>query len=91
MSYPSKGVLFFSRGVRKRLILSIEKVVLEMVNKYARELEIAQENNFSSWHLLGQKEVWPNYYIGNSHQEEVVYLQNWILERGNWLDKKWGN
>ena len=87
---------FFKSALKKRWnqlrqsILS-EKVVLEMVNKYARELEIAQENNFSSWHLLGQKKVWPNYYIGNSHQEEVVYLQNWILERGNWLDKKWGN
>jgi len=87
---------FFKSALKKRWnqlrqsILS-EKVVLEMVNKYARELEIAQENNFSSWHLLGKKKVWPNYYIGNSHQEEVVYLQNWILERGNWLDKKWGN
>ena len=88
--------VFFKSALKKRWIqlrqsILSEKVVLEMVNKYARELEIAQENNFSSWHLLGQKDVWPNYYIGNSHQEEVVYLQNWILERGNWLDKKWGN
>ena len=62
-----------------------------MITNYAKELEIPQKNNFSCWHLLGQKEVWPNYYIGSSHQEEVIYLQNWILERGKWLDKKWGN
>jgi len=87
---------FFKSALKKRWSqlrgsMLNEKVVLEMINKYAKELEIAQENNFSSWHLLGKKKVWPNYYIGNSHQEEVVYLQNWILERGNWLDKKWGN
>ncbi len=88
--------VFFKSALKKRWnqlrqsILS-EKTILEMITNYAKELEIAQKNNFSCWHLLGQKEVWPNYYIGSSHQEEVVYLQNWILERGKWLDKKWGN
>ena len=88
--------IFFKSALKKRWnqlrqsILS-EKVVLEMVNKYAKELEIAQENNFSSWHLLGQKEVWPNYYIGNSHREEVEYLKMWISKRAKWLDEKWKN
>ncbi len=88
--------IFFKSALKKRWnqlrqsILS-EKAILEMVNKYAKKLEVSQKNNFSLWNLLGQKEVWPNYYIGNSHEEEVVYLRNWVLERGKWLDKKWGN
>jgi len=88
--------IFFKSALKKRWnqlrqsVLS-EKTVLEMVNKYEKKLEVSQKNNFALWNLLGQKEVWPNYYIGNSHEEEVVYLRNWILERGKWLDKKWGN
>ena len=68
-----------------------DEVVMEMVEKFDRELEIAQENNFDKWSLLGQKEVWPNYYIGDTHQDEVNYLQRWISERAKWLDKQWKN
>ena len=88
--------VFFKSALKKRWkqlrqsVLS-DKDILEMVDGYAKELKIAQENNFDKWNLLGQKDVWPNYYIGNSHQDEVEYLQSWILERGEWLDKKWGN
>ena len=62
-----------------------------MVEKFAVELEIAQENNFDKWSLLGKKEVWPNYYIGNSHSDEIEYLKAWALERANWLDQQWKN
>ena len=68
-----------------------DEVILEMVEDFAGELEIAQENNFDKWSLLGQKEVWPNYYIGNSHREEVEYLKIWISNRAKWLDEKWKN
>jgi hypothetical protein len=87
---------FFKSALKKRWrqlrgsTLS-DKVVLEMVDTFAVELEIAQENNFDKWSLLGQKEVWPNYYIGNSHREEVEYLKMWISKRAKWLDEKWKN
>ena len=86
--------LFFKSALSKRWgqlrssTLS-DKVVLEMVEEFAGELKIAQENNFDRWSLLGQKEVWPNYYIGNSHSDEVDYLKTWTLERVNWLDQHW--
>ena len=88
--------LFFKSALKKRWrqlrssTLS-DEVVLEMVEEFAGELEIAQENNFDKWSLLGQKEVWPNYYIGNSHREEVEYLKIWISKRAKWLDEKWKN
>ena len=87
---------FFKSALKKRWrqlrssTLS-DEVVLEMVDTFAVELEIAQENNFDKWSLLGQKEVWPNYYIGNSHREEVEYLKIWISKRAKWLDEKWKN
>ncbi|HIK62942.1 MAG TPA: hypothetical protein EYG01_02945 [Flavobacteriales bacterium] len=87
---------FFNSALTKRwkqLRISTlsDEVVMEMVEKFDRELEIAQENNFDKWSLLGQKEVWPNYYIGDTHQDEVNYLQRWISERAKWLDKQWKN
>ena len=70
----------FSKG-------SIEK----MIDLHASELSVGAENNFDKWHLLGKKEVWPNYYIGNTHQDEVDYLEQWLLKRVQWLDTKWSN
>ncbi|GIL21778.1 MAG: hypothetical protein BroJett042_02910 [Bacteroidota bacterium] len=41
--------------------------------------------NFTRWPVLGQY-VWPNYYVGNSFQEEIIWLKNWITQRMSWLD-----
>ena len=30
--------------------------------------------------------MWPNYYVGNTFQDEIVYLKNWIDDRLTWLD-----
>ena len=37
------------------------------------------------WPRLGQY-VWPNVFIGQTYEEEVAFLRNWILERVAWLD-----
>jgi len=66
-----------------------EDSITKIISFYSSELNVAEKNNFEKWHLLGQKEVWPNYYIGKSHSDEIDYLQNWILERVQWLDKQW--
>jgi CotH protein len=42
-------------------------------------------NNFSTWPILGSY-VWPNQFVGNSHQEELDYLRQWIQNRLVWLD-----
>ncbi|MBK5277845.1 MAG: CotH kinase family protein, partial [Bacteroidia bacterium] len=45
----------------------------------------SQQRNFQKWPVLG-KYVWPNYYIGQSFQEEVDWLKTWITQRMAWLD-----
>ncbi|MBN2572740.1 MAG: CotH kinase family protein [Ignavibacteriales bacterium] len=45
----------------------------------------AIERNFQRWPILSQW-VWPNYFVGNTYQEEINYLKNWISERINWID-----
>ena len=41
-------------------------------------------NNESIWNLLG-KYIWPNYYVGNSFNDEQSYLESWISNRMDWL------
>lgn len=45
----------------------------------------AQKRNFQQWPVLGQY-VWPNYYVGNTFQQEVDWLKSWISQRMSWLD-----
>lgn len=51
-------------------------------------LNPAQVRNFQKWPVLGEY-VWPNYYVGQSHAEEVKYLKDWLLMRVKYLDKVW--
>ena len=57
-------------------------VFLENMSSYINE---AQERNFDRWSILGQY-VWPNDYIGQSYLDELTYLENWIINRLNWVD-----
>lgn len=45
--------------------------------------------NFIYWPILG-KWVWPNSFIGNSHDEEINFLREWIDRRLSWLDQHMG-
>ena len=41
--------------------------------------------NFTRWPILG-KYVWPNYFIGETYDDEVQYLKDWITDRMIWMD-----
>ena len=45
----------------------------------------AVERNFERWPVIGEY-VWPNYFIGETYEDEVVYLKEWIEARVNWMD-----
>lgn len=45
--------------------------------------------NFERWPIMGLY-VWPNSYVGSSYSDEEWYLRNWIDDRLEWLDSKWG-
>jgi hypothetical protein len=45
--------------------------------------------NFQRWPILGVH-VWPNSYVGNSYSDEEWFLRNWIDDRLEWLNSKWG-
>jgi hypothetical protein len=45
--------------------------------------------NFQRWPILGLY-IWPNSYVGNSFSDEEWFLRNWIDDRLEWLNSKWG-
>jgi len=58
------------------------QVIFDSLGVY---LDEAQERNFNKWKILGNY-VWPNYFVGNTWQEEMTYLNNWVLNRLSWMD-----
>jgi len=58
-----------------------------------RELLDSSNNagyNFTRWPILGEW-VWPNFFVGQTYNEEVDYLKDWVLNRTAWLDEQIGN
>jgi hypothetical protein len=67
--------------------LSNERV-MTMMDSLNALLTWPQDRNFKRWPILGQY-VWPNFFVGNSHYAEVLFLKGWIRDRMSWLDNKW--
>jgi hypothetical protein len=61
------------------------EVILHYVDSVVAVLDDAQKRNFERWPVLGEY-VWPNYYVGETYEEEVDWLKNWITARLQWLD-----
>ena len=60
-------------------------VILQFIDDQAAILNEAQSRNFDRWGVLGNY-VWPNYFVGNTHAEEIDFLKNWMTSRLDWMD-----
>lgn len=49
----------------------------------------AIDRNFQRWDILNAY-VWPNNFVGGSHEAEVNYLKSWLQQRIQWLDDNIG-
>ena len=59
--------------------------VMMFIDNTIEFLGEAINRNFARWPVLGLY-VWPNYFIGESYDDEVDYMKGWITDRMNWLD-----
>jgi hypothetical protein len=66
-------------------LLSLERVY-GLIDAYAEEMGPAVERNFERWDILGE-EIWPNYFVEDTYDEELDRLKWWIAERVDWLDR----
>ena len=55
------------------------------IDSIALTLQVAQTRNYQRWPILGQY-VWPNQYVGQTYQDELNFLKQWIITRLAWMD-----
>lgn len=65
-------------------VLSIQ-TIMNYIDSLTILLDESKTRNFEKWPVLGTW-VWPNYFVGNSYQEEIAFLKAWITNRIYWLD-----
>ena len=58
--------------------------IFEIIDSLNSVLGDAVDRNFQRWPVLG-KDVWPNYYVGSTHRDEVDWMKNWISKRLDYL------
>ena len=56
---------------------------------YYQYLSNAQVRNFKKWDILG-KYIWPNWYVANTYEEEILWMIDWINKRLAWMDSQLG-
>ena len=64
-----------------------EQHIFSIIDSTVSHLGDAIDRNFSKWPILGNY-VWPNYYVFETHEEEVLYLKSWISQRLAWMDSE---
>ena len=63
--------------------------LFNFIDSMALYLDDAQQRNFQKWPTLGTY-VWPNYYVGNTYQDELNFFKTWIGDRLAWIDNNLG-
>jgi hypothetical protein len=66
-------------------VLSLESINT-FIDTMALYLTDASTRNFETFPILGQY-IWPNSYIGNSYDDEISFLKNFIEQRITWMDE----
>lgn len=59
--------------------------LLQFIDNKVVEIGPAAQRNFNRWPVLGQY-IWPNDYVGNTYEDEVDFLKDWITQRVEWMD-----
>lgn len=62
-----------------------DETLTSYIDSLGSTLAEPAERNYDRWPILGVY-VWPNNFIGNTYQEELTYMKNWILARTAWMD-----
>ncbi|MBI4600589.1 MAG: CotH kinase family protein [Planctomycetes bacterium] len=60
-------------------------ILLNDIDEAAVLLDESQQRNFQRWRTLGTR-VWPNWYIGQTYQDELNFMTDWVQDRLVWWD-----
>lgn len=59
--------------------------LMQRIDNLATYLDESQQRNFQKWQIHSTY-VWPNNFVGDTYQEDIDYLKQWITSRVNWMD-----
>jgi hypothetical protein len=55
------------------------------IDSMVLELTDARLRNFERWDIIDTK-IWPNFFVGQTYEDEIIFLKDWIQFRLNWID-----
>jgi hypothetical protein len=61
--------------------------LLADIDATAALLNESQARNYVRWPILGTY-VWPNWYIGATYNDEIVWMKQWLADRLTWIDSQ---
>ncbi|MCK5101455.1 MAG: T9SS type A sorting domain-containing protein, partial [Cyclobacteriaceae bacterium] len=82
---PEYVIQFQNRWTELRNGLYSNAAIMNYIDSTVQVLDQPQQRNFIKWPILGEY-IWPNNYVGNTYENEINYLKNWISDRLSWLD-----
>jgi len=82
---PDFGQQYVDRWAQLRTNVLATTNVMAGINARTNLLQEAQVRNYERWPVLG-RQVWPQYFVGNSYAEEVEFMKDWITKRLAWID-----
>ena len=59
--------------------------LLNYIDTMVAYLDEAQTRNFEKWQVLGVR-LWPNWYVGDTYQDEIDFMKDWLRDRLIWMD-----
>lgn len=62
--------------------------ITAMLDSLQQMLQTPQERHFKRWPILGRS-ISPNVFIGQTWEDDMVYLKNWFYNRIAHLDLQW--
>ena len=59
--------------------------IINHINQTVLDINQARARNFIRWPIIGIYQ-WPEYFVGQTYEEDVLWLKGWIIRRFNWID-----
>lgn len=79
---------YIDRWTRFRKQPLATDLLLADIEANAVLLDESRVRNFNKWNIIGSY-VWPNWYIGTSYEEEVIWMAEWLNDRLIWWDSQY--
>ncbi|MBK8002269.1 MAG: CotH kinase family protein [Verrucomicrobia bacterium] len=82
----STGARLIGGGGLRAGVFATQRV-LARVDEMAAQLNEAQARNFRRWPIMGRR-VNPNDFVGDTYEEEIKWMKQWIQKRLSWIDSQ---